>query len=132
MHKILDWLKMVFICYIFFIESTLNHESIRGRALKGQYTFSTPEQSVPHRVDCYLLAVTALLTVNAFKSVVKSRSESLLRERYMPLMHTSGLAIVTSKDINVDVFYVAKQHSKYLKCCEQTHSLKVTLPKIRL
>lgn len=54
------------------------------RALRGQYTFSTPEQSVPRGVECYLLAVTALLTVNALKSVVRPRSESLLQERYMP------------------------------------------------
>lgn len=38
-----------------------------GRALKGQYSFNTLEQFVLSKVDCYLLVVTALLTVNALK-----------------------------------------------------------------
>lgn len=50
----------------------------------------------------------------------------------MSLTYTTGLVISASQDINVDELYVAKQHSKYLKCYEQAYSFKVTLPKVRL
>lgn len=62
------------------------------RFLKGNILPVPP--SILLQVDSHLLAMTALLTGNALKN-----SEIMLgAERYMPLMHTNGLRILTSKD----------------------------------